>query len=159
MWMNKFYMGLTRPSTQRPHYEPGLGSKEGWFSLSLGRMYVTVIEPPKQETPSIKHCQSGLTSPCWADNVKDGQIGVLRVCRHGLTCPWPVWNVVKGSVDPSVNTHRTRTNSPFTAVAKCNEGYAEDEEDDEGDDAELWGREPPRHANHPNRSHFPLVLV
>lgn len=52
-----------------------------------------------------------------------------------------------------------RVNSPFTAVAKGHQGNAEDEEDDEGDDAHLWGCEPTCHANHPNWSHFPLAPV
>lgn len=32
--------------------------------------------------------------------------------------------------------------SPFTDSAKGNKDDAEDEEDNEGDDAHLWGREP-----------------
>lgn len=59
----------------------------------------------------------------------------------------------------TVNNQETWINSPFTAVAKGNEGNAENEEDDERDDAHLWGCEPTRHANQSNWSHCPWVLV
>lgn len=59
----------------------------------------------------------------------------------------------------SVTNQETGINSPFAADAKGNEGNAENKEDDERDDAHLWGCEPTRHANHPNWSHCPRVLV
>lgn len=71
--------------------------------------------------------------------------------------PTDLWNGVNGSSCSSGNK-RGSWNSPFTAIAKGNEGNADDEEDNEGDDAHLWSCEPTRHANHPNWSHFPLAL-
>lgn len=53
-------------------------------------------------------------------------------------------------------TEESEINSPFAAHAEGHEGNAEDEEDDEGYNAHLWGCEPARHANHSNWSHFPL---
>lgn len=108
-------------------------------------------ETIKQETPSIPHCPSGLTSPCRADKVIGG----------GLNPASPLsWKRLQtgGTGVNSAVLQGTPSNSPFTAKAERHQGTAEDEEDDEGDDAHLWGCEPSRRANHPDGSHFPLVL-
>lgn len=95
----------------------------------------------------MQHCPSGLTSPSSADRISGGELQNQQVCYKSVKC------VLNGSIPM---TRESEINSPFAAHAEGHEGNAEDEEDDEGDNAHLWGCEPACHANHPNWSHFPL---